>query len=81
AVNENILFDETSLQQYMSFQFVPEPNTLDQKVHKVEPGYQFTLRPGKEIEFKTYWKVQFKPEQTQEQKLIEEVRDAIYDSV
>lgn len=81
AVNENILFDETSLQQYMSFQFVPEPNTLDQKVHKVEPGHQFTLRPGKEIEFKTYWKVQFKPEQTQEQKLIEEVRDAIYDSV
>lgn len=81
AVNENILFDETSLQQYMSFQFVPEPNTLDQKVHKVEPGHQFTLRPGQEIEFKTYWKVQFKPEQTQEQKLIEEVRDAIYDSV
>ncbi|WP_144523973.1 asparagine synthase (glutamine-hydrolyzing) [Bacillus pumilus] len=81
AVNENILFDETSLQQYMSFQFVPEPNTLDQKVHKVEPGHQFILRPGKEIEFKTYWKVQFKPEQTQEQKLIEEVRDAIYDSV
>ncbi|MGX9292150.1 asparagine synthase (glutamine-hydrolyzing) [Bacillus sp. A015] len=81
AVNENILFDETSLQQYMSFQFVPEPNTLDQKVHKVEPGHQFTLRPGKEMEFKTYWKVQFKPEQTQEQKLIEEVRDAIYDSV
>ncbi|MDQ0818112.1 asparagine synthase (glutamine-hydrolyzing) [Bacillus pumilus] len=81
AVNENILFDETSLQQYMSFQFVPEPNTLDQKVHKVEPGHQFILRPGQEIEFKTYWKVQFKPEQTQEQKLIEEVRDAIYDSV
>lgn len=81
AVNENILFDETSLQQYMSFQFVPEPKTLDQKVHKVEPGHQFILRPGQEIEFKTYWKVQFKPEQTQEQKLIEEVRDAIYDSV
>lgn len=81
AVNENILFDETSLQQYMSFQFVPEPNTLDQKVHKVEPGHQFILRPGQEIEFKTYWKVQFKPEQTQEEKLIEEVRDAIYDSV
>ncbi|MGV6982299.1 asparagine synthase (glutamine-hydrolyzing) [Bacillus pumilus] len=81
AVNENILFDETSLQQYMSFQFVPEPNTLDQKVHKVEPGHLFILRPGQEIEFKTYWKVQFKPEQTQEQKLIEEVRDAIYDSV
>lgn len=81
AVNENILFDETALQQYMSFQFVPEPNTLDQKVHKVEPGHQFTLRPGQDIAFKTYWKVQFKPEQTQEQKLVEEVRDAIYDSV
>lgn len=81
AVKEDILFDETALQQYMSFQFVPEPNTLDQKVHKVEPGHQFTLRPGQDIEFKTYWKVQFKPEQTQEQKLIEEVRDAIYDSV
>ncbi|MEI4789056.1 asparagine synthase (glutamine-hydrolyzing) [Bacillus sp. FJAT-53060] len=81
AVNENILFDETSLQQYMSFQFVPEPNTLDQKVLKVEPGHQFTLRPHQDIEFKTYWKVQFKPEQTQERKLIEEVRDAIYDSV
>ncbi|MGE6628784.1 asparagine synthase (glutamine-hydrolyzing) [Bacillus sp. NPDC077027] len=81
AVNENIAFDQTSLQQYMSFQFVPEPNTLDEKVHKVEPGHQFTLRPGQDIQFKTYWKVQFKPAQTVESQLIEDVREAIYDSV
>ena len=48
---------------------------------KVESGHQFTVRPGEDIQFKTYWKVQFKPVQTEEDKLVQEVRDAIFDSV
>ncbi|NPC93819.1 asparagine synthase (glutamine-hydrolyzing) [Bacillus sp. WMMC1349] len=74
-------FNEQALQQYTSFQFVPEPQTLDKKVQKVQPGQQFTIRPNEDIQFKTYWKVQFKPVMTEEEKLVQEVRDAIFDSV
>ncbi|MPQ27033.1 asparagine synthase (glutamine-hydrolyzing) [Bacillus paralicheniformis] len=81
AVDADLELNEKALQQYTSFQFVPEPETLDKKVQKVEPGHQFTVRPGDDIQFKTYWKVQFKPVQTEEDKLVQEVRDAIFDSV
>lgn len=74
-------FDTKALQHYMSFQFVPEPDTLDEKVKKVGPGQQFTLRPGGEMQFHTYWKVSFQPAATEEDQLIKEVRDIIYDSV
>lgn len=81
AVDADLELNEKALQQYTSFQFVPEPETLDKKVQKVESGHQFTVRPGEDIQFKTYWKVQFKPVQTEEDKLVQEVRDAIFDSV
>ncbi|MED1741457.1 asparagine synthase (glutamine-hydrolyzing) [Bacillus swezeyi] len=80
-VGADLEFNEKALQQYTSFQFVPEPETLDKKVQKVEPGQQFSIRPGEDMQFKTYWKVQFKPVQTEEDKLVQEVRDAIFDSV
>lgn len=81
AVSNDFSLDKKALQQYMSFQFVPEPDTLDEKVKKVGPGQQFTLRPGGELQFNTYWKVSFQPSATEEGKLIKEVRDIIYDSV
>ncbi|MBD4898680.1 asparagine synthetase B, partial [Xanthomonas citri pv. citri] len=37
--------------------------------------------PDGDITFKTYCKANFKPVQTEEDKLVKEVRDAIYDSV
>ncbi|MDA1477705.1 asparagine synthase (glutamine-hydrolyzing) [Bacillus changyiensis] len=80
-IGADLEFNEQALQQYTSFQFVPEPQTLDKKVQKVQPGQQFTIRPNEDIQFKTYWKVQFKPVMTEEEKLVQEVRDAIFDSV
>ncbi|QHM19517.1 Asparagine synthetase (glutamine-hydrolyzing) 1 [Bacillus subtilis] len=81
VAQNDIEIDKEALQQYMSFQFVPEPSTLDAHVKKVEPGSQFTIRPDGDITFKTYFKANFKPVQTEEDKLVKEVRDAIYDSV
>ncbi|MDA7027316.1 asparagine synthase (glutamine-hydrolyzing) [Bacillus sp. CLL-7-23] len=80
-IEADLELNEQALQQYTSFQFVPEPQTLDKKVQKVQPGQQFTIRPNEDIQFKTYWKVQFKPVMTEEEKLVQEVRDAIFDSV
>ncbi|MDF4189747.1 asparagine synthetase B, partial [Ligilactobacillus salivarius] len=45
VAQNDIEIDKEALQQYMSFQFVPEPSTLDAHVKKVEPGSQFTIRP------------------------------------
>lgn len=80
AVDADLELNEKALQQYTSFQFVPEPETLDKRC-KSRTGPSVTVRPGEDIQFKTYWKVQFKPVQTEEDKLVQEVRDAIFDSV
>lgn len=34
--------DEVSLQNYMTYQFVPEPDSLTKNVKRLEPGHQFT---------------------------------------
>lgn len=36
--------DEVSLQNYMTYQFVPEPDSLTKNVKRLEPGHQFTKK-------------------------------------
>src|SRR5699024_4479136 len=38
---QSLKLNTQSLQHYFSFQYVPEPLTLDQQVEKLEPGYYF----------------------------------------
>lgn len=78
---KNQALDEVSLQNYMTFQFVPEPDTLTTSVKKLLPGHYFTKKVGEPMEIKKYWQTSFKPVDTAEQTLIKEIRDVLYDSV
>ncbi|MGM8216534.1 asparagine synthase (glutamine-hydrolyzing) [Bacillaceae bacterium W0354] len=73
--------DEKSLQHYLSFQFVPEPMTMTKGIEKVEPGHYFSMKPGEDPTFVRYFHAQFKPVQTDKSKLMNEIRDVLYDSV
>ncbi|HHP8976407.1 TPA: asparagine synthase (glutamine-hydrolyzing) [Listeria monocytogenes] len=73
--------DEVSLQNYMTYQFVPEPDSLTKNVKRLEPGHQFTKKIGQPMEITTYWKASFAPVTKSEDAWIKEVRDVMYDSV
>lgn len=78
---ENDVLDYDSLQHYLTYQFVPEPNTMSKGIHKLEPGHYFTKRIGSPMEIKRYWKASFDPIQKSESAFIKEIQDVLIDSV
>jgi asparagine synthase (glutamine-hydrolysing) len=78
---ENDVLDYDSLQHYLTYQFVPEPNTMSQGIHKLEPGHYFTKKIGSPMEIKRYWKAHFNPVQKSESAFMKEIQDVLIDSV
>ncbi|WHX99678.1 asparagine synthase (glutamine-hydrolyzing) [Neobacillus sp. DY30] len=78
---ENDVLDYDSLQHYLTYQFVPEPNTMSKGIHKLEPGHYFTKKIGSPMEIKRYWKASFNPVQKSESAFIKEIQDVLIDSV
>ncbi|MEH7492342.1 asparagine synthase (glutamine-hydrolyzing) [Neobacillus niacini] len=78
---ENDVIDYDSLQHYLTYQFVPEPNTMSKGIHKLEPGHYFTKRIGSPMEIKRYWKAHFNPVQKSESEFTKEIQDVLIDSV
>ncbi|KRL74398.1 asparagine synthase (glutamine-hydrolyzing) [Ligilactobacillus saerimneri] len=74
-------FDKDALQDYMTFQFVPEPETLTKEIRMLQPGHYFIKRPGEDIQIKRYFYAQFKPVDRPEDEYIKKVRDVLIDSV
>lgn len=52
--------DLSSLWHYLSFQYVPDPGTMLQGVHKVPPGHFLAIKDG-QASLTRYWSVEFKP--------------------
>ncbi|TDQ38792.1 asparagine synthase (glutamine-hydrolyzing) [Aureibacillus halotolerans] len=70
-----------ALQHYLTFQFVPEPQTVTEGIHKLLPGYCFTKKPGESPVFEQYWQASFQPEQKNKRTVIDDIRKAMKDSV
>lgn len=73
--------NQDSLQYYLSFQYVPEPDTLTSGIKKLQPGHYFVKKPNKRIVIRNYWKPQFQPVNTSESQLVKEIRDVLTNSV
>ncbi|RTR28159.1 asparagine synthase (glutamine-hydrolyzing) [Robertmurraya yapensis] len=73
--------DHDSLQHYLSFQYVPEPDTLTNGIKKLQPGHYFLKKPGKMFRAVEYWKPQFQPKNMPESQLIKEIQEVLIDSV
>lgn len=78
---ENDVLNYDSLQHYLTYQFVPEPNTMSDGIKKLEPGHFFTKKIGEPLEIKRYWKAHFKPVHKSEPDFIKEIKDVLFDSV
>src|SRR5699024_6372975 len=57
AMLETEQVDNNALQNYLSFQFVPEPRTMTKGIQKLEAGYYFIKNPGQTIRLTRYWDV------------------------
>lgn len=47
---------------YLTFQYVPDPETMFQGIHKVLPGQSFIVRDGR-FTMEPYWEAEFNPEE------------------
>lgn len=78
---KNETINPFGLQHYFTYQYVPEPETLHINILKVEPGHCFTKKPGQALEIKKYWAPKFQPLVQKKDRVLEEIRDVLRDSV
>ncbi|MHC5248124.1 asparagine synthase (glutamine-hydrolyzing) [Enterococcus sp. LJL90] len=74
-------FSNEALQQYMTYQFVPDPMTMTHEIKRLVPGHYIFKEAGKPLEIKRYFTPAFHPVHTEEKVLVEEIRNVLYDSV
>ncbi len=74
--------DVTSLQHYLTLQYVPEPASMHTRIRRVESGTYFTLRPGETVRTHRYFHPDFaiKPVPDAD-KLYRQIAEALEDSV
>ncbi|PLS34020.1 asparagine synthase (glutamine-hydrolyzing) [Carnobacterium maltaromaticum] len=70
-----------ALQNYLTFQFVPDPETLTENIHRLPPGHYFTKPLNGEMEITRYWEATFAPIQKSEDEFTKAIKDVLYDSV
>ncbi|MBS4195102.1 asparagine synthase (glutamine-hydrolyzing) [Lederbergia citri] len=80
AMGKNEL-NRDALQQYMTYQFVPEPESMTVGIKKLEPGHYFIKKIGEPLQISRYWKAQFHPVYKSEKEFIKEIQDVLFDSV
>lgn len=70
-----------SLHHYLTFQFVPEPNTILSDVKMLEPGCTIQKEIGKKAQIDRYYSIQFSPSPSPMEERLSEIRDVMEDSV
>ncbi|MCM3269404.1 asparagine synthase (glutamine-hydrolyzing) [Paenibacillus elgii] len=70
-----------SLLNYLTFQYVPEPTTMFQGIHKLPPGHTVTVTYDGGLSVKRYWDPMLEPEERPFDECVERIREALKDSV
>ncbi|KPU42270.1 asparagine synthetase [glutamine-hydrolyzing] 1 [Oxobacter pfennigii] len=70
-----------SLHHYLTFQFVPEPNTILSDVLILEPGTTIEKELGQKPVINRYWSVIFNPSPAPFGERLKEIKNALEDSV
>ncbi|WP_137596777.1 asparagine synthase (glutamine-hydrolyzing) [Paucilactobacillus kaifaensis] len=80
-LNDQKISDQ-ALQDYMTFQYVPDPHTMSPDINRLRAGHYFIKKPGQEMQIKRYFEPSFTPHKvTNERLLADKVADALRDSV
>lgn len=80
-LNFDYELDHDSLHHYLSFQYVPEPDTMTASIKKLSPGHYFFKKPGQAMDIHCYWKPNFQPVKSFEVQTANEIREVLTDSV
>ncbi|UVI33444.1 asparagine synthase (glutamine-hydrolyzing) [Paenibacillus spongiae] len=70
-----------SLLHYLTFQYVPQPETMFQGIKKLEPGYCLRIDSQGNKSIKRYWQAKFEPENRPIETFVEEIRFVLQESV
>jgi asparagine synthase (glutamine-hydrolysing) len=70
----------TSFYHYLTFQYVPDPETMFEGIHKLPPGHFVLVKDGK-MNIEPYWKVEFNPVHKPFSYYVEGTREILKDSV
>lgn len=70
-----------SLHHYLTYQFVPEPFTMNKNIKKLQPGHYFIKKQGKPMEIKTFWQPSFHPKNISLSTAKKEIQNVLRDSV
>jgi len=73
-VNEDVLPD------YLTFQYVPEPETMLAGVRKIPPAHSFIWRDGR-LKTTRYWQAEFKPATRPLAEFLEETQEVLREAV
>ena len=74
-------FNKVALQDYMTFQYVPEPETLATEIKVLEPGHSLFKKLNQPIEVSRYYDPMFTPVHQEESEIVKRLHDVLIDSV
>ena len=84
SIHSYITLEELSkeaLQHYLTYQYVPEPLCLSNKITKLLPGHCFTVTPGQELSVECYYKKSFSPAKSKMSHYANKTKKVLLDSV
>ena len=70
-----------SLANYLTFQYVPDPDTMFAGIFKLPPAHTVTVDREGNVRIRRYWEPMFKPEQRPFVEWVELIREKLKDSV
>jgi asparagine synthase (glutamine-hydrolysing) len=80
-LKENKEVNTEGLHHYLTYQFVPEPQSMSHHIQKLEPGHFFRKKAGEPIQIEAYWKPSFKPVTHPTDQQQKAIRDTLRESV
>ncbi len=70
-----------ALQHYFTFQYVPEPYTMQENIRKLEPGYFFKKRPGQSTSMTSFTQLNFRTKHYDSGVQLKKIQDTLRESV
>ncbi|MDP4552325.1 asparagine synthase (glutamine-hydrolyzing) [Alkalihalobacillus macyae] len=73
--------NQESLHHYLSYQYVPEPETMLHDIHKVQPGHYIKKKVGHSLEVTSYWEPEFHVSTTAAETQMKQIQESLRQSV
>ncbi|MCO7127329.1 asparagine synthase (glutamine-hydrolyzing) [Sporolactobacillus shoreicorticis] len=73
--------EEKALHYYLTFQFVPEPCTLEENIKSLEPGHYLLKKDGKPLQNQAFWRPSFAPVNQTLDDAKKKIQEVLIDSV